>query len=289
MKYVSFTHEKKHKFGIIKDKTIYDLTTHFENYRQGLEWVPNLKRAIMQDKISEFNKLDFSELPSINYDDVELSPVIPNPGKILCVGLNYENHRAETKRPDSKYPTIFTRFPESQVGHDQAMICPKSSERFDYEGEMAIIIGMDGRYISKDDSMNHVIGYSCYNDGSVRDWQRHTSQFTPGKNFNKTGGFGPFMLTADEVDDYKEFKIQTRLNGQVMQDASLADLIFSIPEIIEYCSGFTELKAGDVIVTGTPGGVGDRREPPVYMTDGDIAEVEISNLGILKNHIIKEN
>tara|TARA_S200000501_G_scaffold340882_1_gene349834 strand:- start:1155 stop:1568 length:414 start_codon:yes stop_codon:yes gene_type:complete len=137
--------------------------------------------------------------------------------------------------------------------------------------------------------MNHVIGYACYNDGSVRDWQRHTSQFTPGKNFDKTGGFGPFMLTADEVDDYKEFKIQTRLNGQVMQDASLADLIFSIPEIIEYCSGFTELKAGDVIVTGTPGGVGDRREPPVYMTDGDIAEVEISNLGILKNHIVKEN
>ena len=289
MKYVSFINENKSRFGILKDEKIYDLTTHFENYRQGLEWVPDLKMAITEKKIYEFNNLKLSELPTVDYRSVDLAPVIPNPGKILCVGLNYENHRAETKRPESKYPTIFTRFSESQVGHGQAMICPKSSERFDYEGEMAIIIGEPGRYIKSSDAMNHVIGYACYNDGSVRDWQKHTSQFTPGKNFEKTGGFGPFMLSADEVNNYEEFKIQTRLNGEIMQDASLSDLIFPIPQIIEYCSGFTELKPGDVIVTGTPGGVGDRREPPVYMKDGDTVEVKITKLGILKNTIVKEN
>ena len=289
MKYVSFVHKEKNKFGILKDEKISDLTTHFENFREDYDWIPNLKNAIKKNKIFEFNKLELNSLPSIDYKDVQLSPVIPDPGKILCIGLNYENHRTETKRPESKFPTIFTRFSESQVGHNEPMVCPKSSERFDYEGEMAIIIGKNGKYINQKNALNHIIGYSCYNDGSVRDWQRHTSQFTPGKNFDNTGGFGPFMLSSDEVKNYKDFKIQTRLNGKTMQDASLSDLIFSVPEIIEYCSSFTELKAGDVIVTGTPGGVGDRRDPPVYMNDGDIVEVEITNLGTLKNPIIKES
>ena len=168
------------------------------------------------------------------------------------------------------------------------MICPKDSERFDYEGELAIIIGKAGRRIPIENALDYIAGYSCYNDGSVRDWQKHTSQFTPGKNFQHTGGFGPYMLTADEITDYKTLKIQTRLNGKVMQDATLNDLIFTIPEIIEYCSTFTELNPGDVIATGTPGGVGDRREPPVYMKDGDTVEIEISKLGVLKNPIIKE-
>ena len=154
---------------------------------------------------------------------------------------------------------------------------------------MAIIIGKSGRYIEENNAMEYIAGFSCYNDATVRDWQKHTSQFTPGKNFFKTGGFGPFMLTTDEVSNYKELKLQTRLNGEIMQDASLNDLIFPLEKLISYCSSFTELNPGDVIVTGTPGGVGDRRDPPVYMKDGDIVEIEISQLGTLKNMVKKEN
>ena len=152
-----------------------------------------------------------------------------------------------------------------------------------------IIIGKAGRYIDETNAMDHVAGYACYNDATVRDWQKHTSQFIPGKNFHKTGGFGPYMLSADEVSNYKEMKIQTRLNGEIMQDASLNDLIFPIEKLINYCSTFIELSPGDVIVTGTPGGVGDRRDPPVYMKDGDVIEIEISHLGVLKNIVHKEN
>ena len=288
MKYVSFRNKDKNCFGILKGERIADLTEHYEKFWQGLKWLPNLKTAIEQDRLESISELNFNDLPHLSVNEVVFLPVIPNPSKILCVGLNYEDHRAETKRPESKYPTIFTRFAESQIGHSQPMICPKDSERFDYEGELAIIIGKAGRRISIENALDHIAGYSCYNDGSVRDWQKHTSQFTPGKNFQHTGGFGPYMLTADEITDYKTLKIQTRLNGKVMQDATLNDLIFTIPEIIEYCSTFTELNPGDVIATGTPGGVGDRREPPLYMKDGDTVEIEISKLGVLKNPIIKE-
>ncbi len=289
MKYVSFLYNDKNCFGILQGEKIIDLTSHYERYREGMEWIPCLKSALIQGKISELNNLELDGLPKVNTSDVILKPVIPNPGKIFCVGLNYENHRAETKRPESMHPTIFTRFADTQTGHEDTIICPKVSEKLDYEGEMAIIIGKSGRYIVEENAMDYIAGYSCYNDASVRDWQKHTSQFTPGKNFYKTGGFGPYMLTSDEVPDYKEMKIQTRLNGQVMQDASLSDLIFPLEELVSYCSSFIELHPGDVIVTGTPGGVGDRRVPPVYMKDGDTIEIEISKLGILRNKIQKEN
>ena len=289
MKYVSFLYNDKNCFGISQGEKIIDLTSHYERYREGMEWIPCLKSALKQGKISELNNLELDGLPKVNTSDVILKPVIPNPGKIFCVGLNYENHRAETKRPESMHPTIFTRFADSQTGHEDIIICPKVSEKLDYEGEMAIIIGKSGRYIVEENAMDYIAGYSCYNDASVRDWQKHTSQFTPGKNFYKTGGFGPYMLTSDEVPDYKEMKIQTRLNGQVMQDASLSDLIFPLEKLVSYCPSFIELHPGDVIVTGTPGGVGDRRDPPGYMKDGDTIEIEISKLGILRNKIQKEN
>ena len=222
------------------------------------------------------------------FADITFLPVIPNPAKILCVGLNYETHRAETKRPEVENPTIFTRFADTQIGHKQPLIKPNSSERFDYEGEMAVIIGRGGRNIAEDKALDHVAGYACYNEGSVRNWQRHTSQFTPGKNFPGTGAFGPYMVTADEVGDYTKLPIQTRLNGEIMQDAKLTDLIFPVPRLISYISQFTPLSPGDVIVSGTPGGVGDRREPPVYMQPGDIAEVEIGMLGTLVNPVVAE-
>ncbi|MGQ4814977.1 fumarylacetoacetate hydrolase family protein [Agrobacterium vitis] len=213
-------------------------------------------------------------------------PVIPDPSKILCIGVNYVAHREETKRPEVGHPTVFIRFADSQIGHGQPMIKPSQSECLDFEAELAVVIGRGGRDIAEEDAMQHIAGYSCYHDGSVRDWQRHSSQFAPGKNFPATGAFGPALVTPDEVEDYTQLSITGRLNGQVVQQATLADLIFPIPALIAYLSAFTPLSAGDVIVTGTPGGVGERRDPPLYMKAGDVFEVDIPGVGLLANPVI---
>jgi 2-keto-4-pentenoate hydratase/2-oxohepta-3-ene-1,7-dioic acid hydratase in catechol pathway len=219
---------------------------------------------------------------------VEWLPVIPNPDKILCVGLNYEMHRQETGRTEVDNPTIFARYANSQTGHLAPIVRPKVSTELDYEGELAVIIGKPGRYIARAEAMSYVAGYACYNDGSVRDFQRHTHQFTPGKNFPDTGAFGPWMMTPDELGPLDSLRLQTRLNGQVVQDATFGQMIFDIARQIEYCSSFTRLEAGDVIVSGTPGGVGAKRNPPLWMKPGDIVEVEIDRLGTLRNPIIEE-
>lgn len=219
---------------------------------------------------------------------IEWLPVIPNPDKILCVGLNYEMHRKETGRAEVENPTIFARYSNSQTGHLKPIIRPKVSTELDYEGELAVIIGKPGRYISREDALGHIAGFACYNDGSVRDYQRHTHQFTPGKNFPDTGAFGPWMMTPDELGPLDALRIQTRLNGEVVQDATFAQMIFDIARQIEYCSSFTRLEAGDVIASGTPGGVGAKRNPPLWMKPGDIVEVEIDRLGTLRNPITDE-
>lgn len=216
---------------------------------------------------------------------VRALPVIPNPGKLICVGLNYKSHVAETKRADSDYPSLFLRFNDSLAADGDAVLRPAFSERFDWEGELAFVIGKGGRHIRQEDAFEHIAGYACFNDISVRDWQRHTHQFTPGKNFPGTAPFGPFLVTRDEVPDVAQLQLETRLNGQVVQKAGLSDLIFDIPTIVAYISRFTPLSPGDVIATGTPGGVGDRREPPLYMREGDQIEVEITGLGVLRNRI----
>jgi 2-keto-4-pentenoate hydratase/2-oxohepta-3-ene-1,7-dioic acid hydratase in catechol pathway len=220
--------------------------------------------------------------------DIEWLPVVPNPDKILCVGLNYEMHRQETGRSEVENPTIFARYANSQIGHLAPIVRPKVSTDLDYEGELAIIIGKPGRYISRDEALSHVAGYAIYNDGSIRDFQRHTHQFTPGKNFPDTGAFGPWMMTPDELGPLPDLRIQTRLNGQVVQDATFGQMIFDIARQIEYCSSFTRLEAGDVIASGTPGGVGAKRNPPLWMKPGDIVEVEIDKLGTLRNLIVDE-
>jgi 2-keto-4-pentenoate hydratase/2-oxohepta-3-ene-1,7-dioic acid hydratase in catechol pathway len=220
---------------------------------------------------------------------VILLPVIPNPGKILCVGLNYATHVKETGREQKEHPAIFTRWADTLVADGQPLVRPRESNRFDYEGELAVIIGKAGRRIPRDRAFDYVAGYSCFNDGSARDWQRHNIQFTPGKNFPATGGFGPALVTPDEVADLGSQRVVTRLNGQTVQDQAVSDMIWDIPAIIEYCSTFTELLPGDVIATGTPGGVGDKREPPLYMSDGDLVEVEIGTIGKLSNRIIDEH
>ena len=219
---------------------------------------------------------------------MELLPPVPNPAKIFCIGHNYEEHRVETGRPKTTYPAVFVRFAESQVAHQQAAWIPSVSTEVDYEGEMAVVIGRSGRRIPRDQALAHVAGYSCYNDISIRDWQRHTSQFTPGKNFLRTGAFGPWIVTADEIADPQSLDLTTRLNGQVMQSANTAQMIFTVAEIIEYLSAFTLLVPGDVIVSGTPGGVGAKRDPQVFMKAGDLIEVEIGAVGTLRNRLVPE-
>ncbi len=220
--------------------------------------------------------------------DITLLPVIPNPRKILCVGLNYATHVAETGRDQKEHPAIFTRWADTLVGHGQPLIRPPETQRFDFEGELAVIIGKAGRRIARGDAMAHVAGYSVFNDASVRDWQRHNIQFTPGKNFPATGGFGPAMVTTDEVGDLGAQRVQTRLNGQLVQDQPVSDMIWDIPAVIEYISTFTALAPGDVIATGTPGGVGDKREPPLYMKGGDVVEVSVGVIGTLRNPVADE-
>ena len=221
--------------------------------------------------------------------DAEWLPVITRPGKILCVGLNYENHRKETGRAVVENPTIFTRFADSQAGHQSAIVLPPESDKLDYEGELAVIVGRGGRRIAAADALDHVAGYSCYNDGSIRDWQAHSIQFIPGKNWPETGAFGPWLVTPDEFGPLGPQRLQTRLNGEVMQEASLADMIFPVTRLIEYVSTFTPLSPGDVIVSGTPGGVGAKREPPVFMKEGDTVEVEIDGIGTLVNSIVRRS
>lgn len=222
-------------------------------------------------------------------DVVKLLPVIPNPGKILCVGLNYATHVKETGREQKAHPAIFTRWADTLVADGAPILRPAESELLDYEGELAIVIGKGGRRIPKAEALAHVAGYSIFNDASVRDWQRHNIQFIPGKNWPGTGAFGPALVTPDEIADIASQRVQTRLNGQLVQDQPISDLIWDIATVIEYCSTFTPLAPGDVIATGTPGGVGDKREPALYMKSGDTVTVSVGSVGILTNPVIDDH
>ena len=244
--------------------------------------------ALLADALASGRLSGLPDGPTYALADVVLLPVIPNPGKILCVGLNYATHVAETGRDQKDYPAIFTRWADTLVADGEPITRPKVTERFDYEGELAVIIGKGGRNIARADALGHIAGYSIFNDASARDWQRHNIQFTPGKNFPGTGAFGPVLVTPDEVPDLGSQRVVTRLNGTVVQDQPVSDMIWDIPFIIEYVSAFTPLSPGDVIATGTPGGVGDKRSPPLYMKAGDQVDVEIGVLGTLTNRIIDE-
>lgn len=280
MRLVTYDAGSGPQIGAIKDGAIVELTAKTPHR--------SLRALIAANAIASLTPIVASATPTLSLDKVRLLPPIPDPGKIICVGLNYHDHVAETGRKLTAQPTLFNRYPESQMGHLADMIKPIESDKLDYEGELAIVISKGGRRIKAADAMSHIAGYSCYNDGSVRDWQSHTIQFMPGKNFVGTGGFGPWLVTADEIADPTKLKVVTRLNGQVMQSATVDMMITPIPEQIAYISTFIPLEAGDVIVTGTPGGVGSRREPPLFMKDGDVVEIEIDEVGTLRNTVVAE-
>lgn len=282
MKLISFLNAGQASYGIVNGDDVLDLHPILG------EKAPDLRALIEQNLFAAAAEAARKHKPGLKFSQLTLLPVIPNPDKIICVGLNYGEHVRETGREITESPALFLRVPDSQVAHGQDIVRPPESTRLDYEGEIAIVIGKGGRRIREADAWSHIAGYSCYNDGSIRDWQVSTSQWTAGKNFWRTGGFGPWLVTADEIKPDQKMTLVTRLNGVELQRASTDMMIHSIPRQIAYISTFTPLQAGDVIVTGTPGGVGNKRNPQVFMKPGDVVEIDVDAIGILRNGIRDE-
>ncbi len=225
----------------------------------------------------------------IDPETITYLPLVTNPPKIICVGLNYVDHTSESGFKQPEYPTIFARFASSLVAHKAEIVRPLSSVQLDYEGEMVAIIGSGGRHIERSRALEHVAGYSIFNDASVRDYQTKSPQWTMGKNFDGTGSFGPIFVGADELPDgMTGAKIETRLNGSTVQSASTSDMVFDVATLVSIVSEVMTLEVGDVIVTGTPAGVGMARKPPLFMKQGDVCEVEVEGLGCLVNRIVDE-
>jgi 2-keto-4-pentenoate hydratase/2-oxohepta-3-ene-1,7-dioic acid hydratase in catechol pathway len=282
MRLVSFERDGRPGFGVVVGDGIVDASERLAGKPRGL------REALASGAMPLLERL--TAMPAdFRLGDVTFAPAIPDAGaKLLCVGINYMPHIREMGRERPERPVIFVRFRDSIVGHGQPLVRPRESEQLDFEGELAVVIGKRARRVGKERALEYVAGYACFNDGSVRDFQRHSPQFTPGKNFHASGAFGPWLVTADEIGDPRTLTLTTRLNGAVMQHESVGELCFDVPQLIEYCSMWTQLEPGDVIVTGTPGGVGAGRKPPVWMKAGDTVEVEISGLGVLRNPVIAD-
>lgn len=274
----SGTNELRPSYGIHTEGGIIDL-----GRRLGARHA-DLKALLAHGALGEAREY-LSSAPDYREDEVSFLPVINQPSKIFCVGMNYADKRQEFGETNNA-PTLFIRFPDSQTGHGCPVLKPAHTNEFDYEGELAVVIGKAGYAIPKEEAMSHIAGYSCYMDGSVRDWQ-HT-WFTAGKNWRQTGGFGPWLVTADEVPDPQVLGIRTYLNGRMVQYDNTASMIHTIPELIAYISTFSALSPGDVMITGSPGGVGKKRVPPLFLQDGDVVEVEIEKIGCLRNHVVRD-
>ena len=222
----------------------------------------------------------------VDLDKMRFLPPFMQAQKNICVGLNYRAHTAEGSYEQPDYPTLFARFASGFIGHNEPILRPKASEKLDYEGELVAIVGKTAKNVSRAEALDYVSGYSIFNDGSIRDYQRRTPQWTAGKNFDDTGAFGPAFVTADALPPgCKGLTLQTRLNGQVVQEAPIDDMVFPVDELVSTCSQFMTLVPGDVIITGTPSGVGHARRPPLWMKEGDICEIEIDQVGLLSNPI----
>ena len=278
MKLLSFSTGGKEYFGALSGDGVVTL-----NDKVGQ---PDLRAALASGAIEAMHKAAREAKPDRGLADIKFLPVIPQPNKILCAGVNYRAHAAEVARELPKQPSMFVRFTDTLVGHDGAMIRPKVSDNFDYEGELALVIGKAGRHVKVEQALDHVAGYTIFVDGSVRDYQKFS--VTSGKNFPGTGPLGPWLVTTDEIPDPSNLTLTTRLNGAQVQHSGTDKLIYSIPQIIAFCSDFTALSPGDVIATGTPEGVGHGRKPPLWMKPGDVLEVDITSIGILRAHIADE-
>jgi 2-keto-4-pentenoate hydratase/2-oxohepta-3-ene-1,7-dioic acid hydratase in catechol pathway len=278
MKLLSFISNGKALFGAVSGDGVATM-----NQRVGHS---TLRDALAAGAIEKMREIATGEKPDHKLAEIKFQPVIPRPDKIFCAGVNYRAHAAETGRELPKAPAMFARFADTLVGHEGEMIRPVVSRAFDFEGELAVVIGRPGRHIKAEYALDHVAGYTCFVDGSVRDYQKFS--VTSGKNFPGTGPLGPWIVTTDEIPDPAQLMLTTRLNGVEMQRSSTGILIHSIPEIIAFCSDFTALSAGDVIATGTPEGVGHSRRPPLWMTAGDVLEVEISSIGTLRTNVADE-
>ncbi len=281
MKFASFLVGDRPSYGVIIGDDAYDLGRRLGPAH------PTLRSAIAAGVSASAAREAAAGSADCRLAEVKLLPPITDPEKIVCVGLNYKAHAAEGGFKIPEYPMLFLRLTNTLVPHEGAMIRPRLSTDFDFEGEFAVIIGRGGRNIAREDALKHVFGYACFNDASVRDYQfKHC--LTVGKNFPATGGFGPWITTADEIPDPAVLTLVTRLNGREVQRGPLSDLIFDVPTIIEYVSTFTELVPGDVISTGTPHGVGLGRKPPLWMKAGDTVEVEVAGIGVLTNPVVAE-
>jgi 2-keto-4-pentenoate hydratase/2-oxohepta-3-ene-1,7-dioic acid hydratase in catechol pathway len=278
MKLASYIVDGQPAFGVVTGDGVITL-----NQRLG---VASLRGALAKGLLPKIGTAIAGAKPDCLLKDITFLPVIPDPELITCAGINYRSHASETGRDIPKQPSMFIRRANTLVGHEGAMIRPSVSQNFDFEGELTVVIGRGGRHIPLDRALDHVAGYTCFVDGSVRDYQKFS--VTSGKNFPGTGPLGPYLVTTDEIPDPARLTLVTRLNGQEMQRSGTDLLIYSIPQIISFCSDFTPLSPGDIIATGTPEGVGHRRNPQVWMKPGDVLEVEITGIGTLRNHVVDE-
>ena len=278
MKLLSFAAGGKDCFGALSGDGVVTLNDKIGQ--------PNLRAALAAGAMDAMRKAVNGAKPDYNLADITFRPVIPRPEKILCAGINYRSHAAETGRELPQQPSMFIRFADTLLGHGGGMIRPSVSDNFDFEGELAVIIGTGGRHIAAERALDHVAGYTCFVDGSVRDYQKFS--VTSGKNFPGSGPLGPWLVTTDEISDPSKLTLMTRLNGREVQRSPTDLLIYSIPQIVAFCSDFTALSPGDVIATGTPEGVGHSRKPPLWMKPGDVLEVEITGIGVLRARIVDE-
>ena len=281
MKLTSFIWNGIRGYGAVTDDGICDLTS-------AINGVSDLKGLLETGGLSRAADVANGRPADFPIEEIEFLPLIPNARKIICVAVNYLAHAREADRTIGEHPVLFHRHTQTQVGHQQPLLVPKASHQLDFEGEIAVILGKGGAHIKPEDAMDHVAGYSCYNEGSVRDWQFHVHQYSMGKNFNATGGFGPWLVTTDDIPDPDALTVTTRLNGEQMQFGEFNDVAFNIPTLISYVSRALPWCAGDVIVTGTPGGVGFKRTPPIFLTEGDSVEVDVNLVGTLVNSVQNE-
>ncbi|MDE0702256.1 MAG: fumarylacetoacetate hydrolase family protein [Rhodospirillaceae bacterium] len=281
MKLLSFHADGQDRWGAVDDAGAIDLGARLGRY-------PDLLSLLRAEALAEAAQAARGAVADFALEEILFLPPVPNPEKNLCIGVNYANRNDEYADNSDlpKYPNVFMRTPGSLTGHRQPILRPPESEQFDYEGEIAIVIGKPGRRISQDRAEEHIAGLTCLNEGSVRDWMRHGRfNITQGKNFERSGAAGPWMVTADEFDGYDDLRVTTQVNGEVRQDDTTANMIFGFRYLIAYVSAFTALKPGDVISTGTPTGAGIRFDPPKWLVPGDTVEVEVTGVGTLSNRV----